>query len=408
MVGSNSEITLRETELVRLNGVLKIGDKLFLEQKNHAQQEFSFLKGDSTISREAIEIFKSNMRHNSQEAIKNGFEYCHIIFSSKALAFRDLFEKFNISLNPIFSSYHKSDNVVYVDFDKADYFDDDTHINPCGMLKVLDVVFSRFGLDLELFPIYREYIGLGDLGKMAGLSPTSKQRVEGFEGFINTTDQIERYSLSNCLKGNTGHIDYHFNPYSPLRKRLILFGDSFFRQHLDIFERVFSEVIYMRNPFIITDVVNVLSPDIVLTGNAERYLVNPPKFDCSKPWFVNYLTTKFDSKRLEKRDIEAFESLFSGKNSKAFKKFMKYRMGTISGLEENVINLTESDLKNDVDVNLARDSAIFFEKRDLITSAYLMRLAHSKRKNSKFIKSKLEEYLLKMPDKKSRDIYDLG
>jgi hypothetical protein len=134
----------------------------------------------------------------------------------------------------------------------------------------------------------------GDLASMLNMFELEKvQNFVGFEGLIHNSSRI--FSLKEALKSNTGDLAYHFNPYALHNRRVVLFGDSFMRSSLHIFSQIFSEVVYMRVPYILEDVVRVLEPDIVLTSNTERYLYNVPNCYKASPWFLNYISSAYNS-----------------------------------------------------------------------------------------------------------------
>ena len=71
---------------------------------------------------------------------------------------------------------------------------------------------------------------------------------------------------------NDGMIDLLFNPKAAIDRTLLLFGDSFFRMMRKQFSAVFSKVVHLRSRFFHREMVTLISPEYILTGNAERYL----------------------------------------------------------------------------------------------------------------------------------------
>jgi len=205
---------------------------------------------------------------------------------------------------------------------------------------------------------------------------------------------IKKFSLHDYYNGNSGDLDFILNPFSVYPKRLVLFGDSFFRvQKLRIFYLLFEEIIYIRNPYIQEDIIKVLKPDIVLTGNAERYLINVPDASHPRPYFLNYFTSKFNP-NINRETVSGFEALFSGRESKRYKEFKKKKsVNIIKKLKEKPLyELTIDDMLSDKDINLCRDLALQYEETNIKKALYLMEIAHKARPKKKFLQDKYLAY----------------
>lgn len=225
---------------------------------------------------------------------------------------------------------------------------------------------------------------------------SSRERVstlKGFEGIPSA--RVESYSLDSYLKNTNGQMSFKFNPNAWFNKRLVLFGTSSFNTRLDVYQCLFTEVIFIRSPYIIEEMVLALEPDVVLTSNAERHLYNVPNSQNDTPWFLKYITPNFDSSLIPKTDYIAWKALFSRKESSLYiDRFGK----RLSGLPRNLDKLkkiNQSDINSIADVFFLRDMAIHIEKTDLELAKHLMGLAHQARPEGKLIKSKLESYMSK-------------
>ena len=95
-------------------------------------------------------------------------------------------------------------------------------------------------------------------------------------------------ALGNGLSaGNDGILDILISRDAVFSKRLLVFGDSFLRQMLTMLSRFFAEIVFCRTRFFHTEMMELLRPDVVLTGNVERYLSSVPS-DRERPFFLNY------------------------------------------------------------------------------------------------------------------------
>lgn len=309
---------ITDNKKLSFNGdVIILKDTLFLHQRNKGQRQFQVLMGEEIIKPELIDIFQSNISYNQSIAKREGFDYKHIVFPCKPILYKEQFEDIGINLTPIFSNRHVHPSVFYPKLSITDYFLSDTHINVIGTLKLINNILLDFGYSSLPRPILENKNFIGDLGKMIGKNNGEEvETIKGFHGL--PIESIDMYSLYPSLKSNAGQVIFRFNPNAIHNRRLVLFGTSSFSDRIDVYQYVFSEVIFFRSSYILDDVVRTLEPDIVLTGNAERHLYNVPNANKSKPWFLNYISNKYDSKLVTERAREAFTALFSGRESKEY------------------------------------------------------------------------------------------
>lgn len=347
------------------NGVIMMGDVYFLHQENSGQQQFDYLSGNLRISSDNIEKFNSNLRRNKKLSLELGFSYSHVVFPAKAVIYKDDFKELGVDISSLLSYKHDQDHVIYPTLKKIHYDINDTHLNDEGMLEVITQLRDVLGFSDLPDAIWKVFSKRGDLGAMIGENSktcTSKR----FVGFKNEPNHATRhYSLQNALEGNTGHLDFLFNPYALTNKRIVLFGDSFFKSRVHVFSSMFTEVIYFRIPYILEDVVRALCPDIVLTGNAERYLTNVPDAYNPAPWFLNYISARFDSSKLDDRSRLAFASLFSSATSQHYETEFKTKAKTFSRYEKSVSNISVHDVKTLGDAHYLKYLAKQLEKVDV-------------------------------------------
>ena len=295
-------------------------DALFLHQENSSQRQFQVLMGEISIDPKNEVNFQKNMTHNMKIAKRDKFAYKHIIFPSKPMIYSESFKDIGVNLNSVFTEGFYHPEVIYPQLGVEDYHLHDTHINDIGSFKVVSKVLEDIGYPLLPEPNYLNKKKHGDLMKMLGND--SLENIKVINGFKKMPFEPKEYNLNSALKGNTGDIKFLFNKDSLYNRRLVLFGDSFFEFSLRVYSLIFNEVIYLRNPYILDDIVRILQPDIVFTANTERYLFSVPDSERDKPWFMNYFSKKFNSNLLGEEDRRAFESIFSGRHSKLYKEFL--------------------------------------------------------------------------------------
>jgi hypothetical protein len=93
------------------------------------------------------------------------------------------------------------------------------------------------------------------------------------------------WETNGLSAGNSGIIDLAISPESATSRKLLIFGDSFFRGMLTELSRYWREIVFLRTPYFHTDFVNSFGPDDIITGMAERYL-DSVKLDSSAPNFL--------------------------------------------------------------------------------------------------------------------------
>lgn len=386
-------IRIREFEGIEFkNDVILFKDQFFLHQENSGQRQFDYLLGNLKLDKNVINNFQKNIKHNIAIS-ENNFSYKHIVFPSKPLSFVNEFKSIGLNISPLFSESHKLKNVIYPEVSISDYDTDGTHCNDLATYRILNQTLLELNYQKLPEPITKIYNRVHELGAMLNSNSSYEtKKIVGFEGVINNSEKIERVSLAPYLKGNTGHFDYSINPYAIYNKRIILFGDSFFRSKIHIFERVFSEVIYFRVPYILEDITKILKPDLVLTGNAERYLMNVPSVESPKPWFLNYLGHNFNNKNISAKELALISILFSGRDSTEFKEFIESRKAKLPKNIDLLANISVSEVKRSIEIDLIRDAAIQCESIDLNLSLKLMNIAKQLRKDGPLINKKLAFY----------------
>ena len=96
------------------------------------------------------------------------------------------------------------------------------------------------------------------------------------------------------------------NPEALHDVKLLIFGDSFFRQLIPHLGYFFKNIIFLRTRYFHSDIVKSVSPSIVFSGLAERYL--------SRCYSDEYANNFFAYPYLKARSIdpsEQFSKMFT-------------------------------------------------------------------------------------------------
>ena len=367
---------------------------LFLRQSSGGQYQFDHLLGNRKLTAKAVNNFKLNIEHNERYCSYNNIPYKHVIFPAKAIAYRKRLRAAGLNVNTIYNEeLHGNANVFYPSLDSLDescFFKDDTHCSFKGMHLILSEVLNKLDIDINVFDF--ELYRMKRLGDLSVHLNRPAIEVDALKRFINIEPHIHSYSIRPALKGNSGDFSFHVNLNAPIRKRLLLFGDSFFVGCISWLTHLFEEIVYVRCPFIIQEIASVLKPDIILTGNAERYLVNVPNIYSSSPFFMNYFNRDFSPSKVSEVTFSAFSALFSGRTSDHYlgwKKSLNPEALLEIMNDEELVSFAKS-YPNVVD--FLRDKAISIESQDIGLAYKYMSLANKARPSGPYIKNKLIEY----------------
>jgi hypothetical protein len=309
-----------ENQLVKCrNDVLEVvsTNELFLLQKNRAQRQFEYLTNHKEISELSILNFNENVEYLNKLADIYGFTGLNIVCPSKPVILSNELAAAGIKVNSIFKKYFSEGSSLYPLRDLLKHNSTrklDTHYSGIGQWQLVISLLEKLNLNTSFVqPMFDIKEQGGDLANMLCIES------KNYETVFSSHATKGVYTNKNALSGNTGHIIYKINSESIYGKRLVIFGDSFIVQCLDILSMFFDEVIYFRNSFVLEDVVRVLNPDIVITQQAERYLVNVPNFRTSVPYLFKFLNSSYNPQLLDKSFLKATEALFSPRDSKLYK-----------------------------------------------------------------------------------------
>lgn len=365
---------------------------LFLRQKDNAQKQFEYLVGNLQVTSEQIRSFESNYKINIDYCNIRNIPYCHIVFPCKAIAYQKEFLKHGITLKNIINHEHIKHPYVYYpnnsEIEKSWFIEDDTHCSSYGYIQIIDRAFKKVGYKLPYInTFFTEIKKQGDLGRMIGSPPISVKEVN----FSNSKYTIHSFSNKNILPGNNGTLIIKINPFACISKRLVLFGDSFFVGCLEYLSHIFKEVFFARSPYILKEITNCLKPDIILTGNAERYLVNVPSVLNDSPFFMKFLQRGVDLKNMDETTRQAFINFFSPKESKSYKDWYM-SLEKKCYIERGELDMLKKYKLQDSDLLPLKQKAESLEKNNLELAYELMSLALKIKPNGSGIIKKLKQY----------------
>lgn len=264
---------------------------LFLIKGNHKVLEY--FTGNVEKDEKSVENFWFNISKRELFCSKRNIEYRHFVFPDKLYMLK---EQLNHNIVSLYKSWYESEipqvqsRVIYLEgklFNKeALYYRTDTHFNVYGELDNIQQIMTGHE---DAFDAYKDKVlerlyeipgFVGDLGKKC--TPVMS---EESVNFTTVEEASKRYS-NGLSKGNDGIIDIYINQNALYKKTVLIFGDSFFRSLLRHLSYFYQKVVFCRSQFFYPDIVLACSPDIVWSGNAERYCSTVQRDSQRKNFFV--------------------------------------------------------------------------------------------------------------------------
>ena len=273
------------------NGVLigKNGE-LFLANGNH--NPINFALGKVSVSNDSVNTFWKNIQTRSTYCQSNNILYRHIVFPDKHIA-----QPKNFPLGPVpglFDRYtqesSKNYDVLYPlkalrDSNQPTFHSDDTHMNTVGNVIVLNEILTSLYSEFDIHDF------INDLDKLKKTVNTKGDLSSKFDDKPREVEIFSAPKSSNAfhngvIGGNNGIADIYINDSATYNKQVLIFGDSFFRGILPVLSFFFQKILFLRTPFFHKEMSYLFSPDIIFTGNVERYMANIKSDGEASPFFL--------------------------------------------------------------------------------------------------------------------------
>lgn len=334
---------------------------LFLHQG--AQRQFDYLDGTLQPSKESIQNFVKNIIERKNYCDEKNIVYRHIVFPSKPLLKKNYLPEHYSEIKSLFiSSYYNelvqaSNNrceeyclYPFNELTKAEehistFFKYDTHMSSYGNLLVANLLINSLNI-MEITA--QDYTPVSSLmgGDLANMRSSSDKNTET----IYSINHKHAHTFSNGkdLPSNTNHVIIKHNSFSRTKLRVLIFGDSFFQNLLNFLEFVFQDIMYVRSTFMHTDIIELYQPDLVFTGNAERYLSKVDS-DGNKN---NFLFALYGNKEydLNAEYLNAFKAELSFKHNHHLynnwiKKIVLPFILKIKSTSQDLVRISDDDLR---------------------------------------------------------------
>lgn len=266
-----------------VEGVL-VGNDGWLFLWDGGQSQFKYLQGEP-VARTSVESFTVNIASRKAICAQRKIPYIHIVFPSKPTVLPDLLpEKISGSVKSLYKRHYEShidaaglqNTCIYpqdflIEKNKIHpvFIKDDTHNSSFGCTHLAQLIIESLGWDHDPFLHLTQVEAprKGDLAQMAGID-----NALNIDFYINRAGNFHSWDNLSALPGNTDNIVITHNPLSASQRRLLVVGDSFVKSCLEALSTYFRDILYMRADKFQFDVIDLFSPDAVVTSNAERYL----------------------------------------------------------------------------------------------------------------------------------------
>lgn len=281
-----------------------IGKDNYLFLYDGGQQQIAHLIGEKYPSVESVCNFYENIYNRQLYCKFKNIKYLHLIYPSKPVICinklpEDLADKVNSLYYYQYYKFIKNRDFIFINNqcinvkeikekifypyfllknlnnDNSVFRILDTHCNDYGFIHIAKYILSLLNLENNVeyfFAKKQQKIG-GDLANMIKSDLKVDEVIYSYSPpkNINIKNEI---TIDNriFLPGNSNTIKICHNPNSIYTQRLLIFGDSFINTTIIFLKPFFRDILYIRSTTFQTDIIELFSPDVIISSNAERYL----------------------------------------------------------------------------------------------------------------------------------------
>ncbi len=263
-------------EAAQQSGILIGRDgQLFLTGGGHHVAQY--LTGERRASKSSVETFHANLsaRNTTCEAL--GLPYAHVVFPDVMMTLAEwhdldvesLYQR-DYLIDPEAEAALRISYPLGVLQGRPDFHDKaESHYGAEG---VVAVTRHFVGLFPDLLPDLPEVPIVSLSGPENNLVTTIDPTITEYRRDVSSAASGARLASNGVMAGENGKLWMALSPTALTEKTLLIFGDSFFLQMVSALSHVFRRIVFCRTPFFHTEMIESVAPDVLVTGNAERYL----------------------------------------------------------------------------------------------------------------------------------------
>jgi len=254
------------------------GRELFLASKT--RRTLDYLQGNLVPAPANSKAFRQNIESRRAFCKEIGARYVHLVAPDKHHVYEQAFPgeiKFSFA-----DHIHRESGISFVYprnylqglLPRRTYKRTDTHWSQFGRIAIVTLLARHF-----LLPEHRIVAGAKDLLACLGPNTTritgdlgnklNPQDFEDFETFRPSWKFTREFN--QMVPGNDGVLEILLSSNPNAEGRLVIFGDSYLRDCLDLLSVFFREILFCRTRFLHKEMIQAASADYVLTENVERY-----------------------------------------------------------------------------------------------------------------------------------------
>lgn len=256
-----------------------------------AHGQFNHLMG-APIESYSISAFIDNVKARYELCQSRSVPYLHVVFPSKPTVMTEyLPDDMQAQVQSLYERHYaevlRSAGCGFVTYPRALLVEEkersqvfsrtDTHMTDIGCAVVARHILRQLGHDHDPL-MYMEEDTRPRRGDLAAMAKTGDVELAAVHGLRSRTDQI--WDNRRSLPSNKDNIAVSHHPHSFSSQRLLVLGDSFMLQCLTSLSSFYRDILYVRSAHLQPELLDMFSPDAVVTANAERYMckVYPDKF----------------------------------------------------------------------------------------------------------------------------------
>ncbi|MFG0866350.1 hypothetical protein [Pseudomonas sp. FYR_7] len=264
---------------------------LYLSGGRHSVLDY--ITGRKNPDSHSFDNFRDNIKRRAEYCSARNIKYTHIIFPDKQSVEIENFplDKYSC-LGDAYSKYciDLPQSLLYprLELGSGSFHKKDTHMSDRGYCVLTSLLLKQLGFSSKVCEeVKQELLSCltkpvkysGDLG--------SKMVPEEFDVKLDIDAGWNYKHLKNNLGvSNDGLSELYFNEAALTQMRVLIFGDSFSRLHSLFLSKCFKEVVFLRTRYFHEELVEMAKPDLVITGNAERYLSFVEKDEMAPNFFL--------------------------------------------------------------------------------------------------------------------------
>lgn len=245
---------------------------------------------NNNLHREKTPLWLALFAKRVEKAKISGYQYVQIVIPEKQSLLDEFYYKEIETPSKLLNDIEKTKEESYFSVLKSlsqyprnnMFFKSDSHLNANGTFLLFKEIMKHLSIDITLVPKFDKKRQVsGDLG--GKFHPFTMSEYVNITADLAASDRQVKYQFIPDNKAHMGRHIYWINPKAPVKKKVLLFGNSFCdigtkQQHLTWwFSHYFEECQFVWSNDFNEKLIAAFEPDIVIGQTIERFLRLVPK-----------------------------------------------------------------------------------------------------------------------------------